>query len=106
MGYLDIVHAQKEIILYLDKIAEKDAVIAADFPVYHGLIDKRAGYSSREYNVMGEGNEKEARADYLIFSSPGNFDSSKSATNNYTLLKKVKRPLATMYLYKKTEKDI
>ncbi|MCI5130880.1 MAG: phospholipid carrier-dependent glycosyltransferase [Candidatus Electrothrix sp. EH2] len=101
MGYLEIVEAQQEITARLDEIAGKDAVVAADFPVVHGLIDRRAGYSSREYNVVSCGKEA-ALAEYLVFS---NFDHCRPDEKQYTPLKEVKSSLTMMYLYKNTEKS-
>ncbi|WP_446007932.1 ArnT family glycosyltransferase [Candidatus Electrothrix sp.] len=100
MGYLEFVEAQQEITAHLDEIAGEDAVLAAEFPVIHGLIDRRAGYSIREYNVAGSG-KKAVEADYRIFSSPGNLDQSEPDVTKYVLLQKNISPLAKIFLYKK-----
>jgi 4-amino-4-deoxy-L-arabinose transferase-like glycosyltransferase len=106
MAYLDIVDAQKEITLYLNDIADNDALIVSDFPVYHGLTEKRAGYSNIEYDkVVGcEKKEKALQSDYLIFSSPGNLDHCKPDENKHVLLKKIKSSFAQISLYKNIEK--
>ena len=101
MGYLELVKAQQEITARLDEIAGEDAVVAADFPVFHGLIDRRAGYSSKEYKVVSCG-EKTVEAEYHIFSLPGNLDYCRPDRKQYMLIKQVKSPLTVMYLYKKS----
>lgn len=100
MGYMELVKAQQKITAHLDKIAKNDAIVAADFPVLQGLIDRRAGYSIREYRVAGHGKEA-VEADYLIFSSPGNLDHSNPNVTNYLLLQKNVSPLTRMLLYQK-----
>ncbi|MCI5145803.1 MAG: hypothetical protein D3923_09780, partial [Candidatus Electrothrix sp. AR3] len=105
MGYVDIVKAQHEIVFHLNEVSEEDDVIVADFPLYHGLIEPRAGYSRIKYKrVFGCGSEEAAQADYLLFSAPGNLDSCRPDNKKHTLLKKIKSPLVKMYLYKNTVK--
>lgn len=101
MGYLEIVTAQQEVTAHLDKIALNNNTISAEFPVLHGLIDRRAGYSTREYKVMGHDTEA-TKAEYYIFSSFSNSASCRPNENQYTLLKKIKSPLVTMCLLKNT----
>jgi 4-amino-4-deoxy-L-arabinose transferase-like glycosyltransferase len=98
MGYADIVAAQQNIVTRLNQHADASAIIGADFPVAHGLMDKRAGYSAFSYEtVLGCGNNK---ADYVITSS---FDDCKPAATAL-LLQEVKTRLASMRLYKNTVK--
>ncbi|MCI5207448.1 MAG: phospholipid carrier-dependent glycosyltransferase [Candidatus Electrothrix sp. ATG2] len=100
MGYLEIVSAQQEITAQLDQVAEEHTIVAADFPVFHGLLDRRVGYSTREYRVVGNGKEV-AEAEYHIFSSPGNLDHSKPDVEKYILLQKITSSRTQMFLYKR-----
>lgn len=98
MGYADIVAAQKEIVTRLNQQADASAIIGADFPVAHGLMDKRAGYSAFNYEtVLGCGSSE---ADYVITTS---FDHCKPDATTM-LLQEVKTSLASMRLYKNTAK--
>lgn len=106
MGYMEMVSAQQKIISSLNEVAEENAIIAAEFPVVNGLIDKRNGYSIKKYNtVVACCDEETAQAEYLVFSMPGNLDHCRPDEKRYTLLKQVKSPLTTMYLYKNTVKS-
>lgn len=102
MSYLDMVKSQKDVTSYLNTVADDTSRIISDFPVYHGLIDKRSGYSTLDYqNVDGCGGEKNLqRVDFLIFSSPGNLEFCKPDVHRHMLLKKFKSSFANFYLYK------
>lgn len=98
MGYADIVAAQKEIVTQLNQQADAAAIIGADFPVAHGLMDKRAGYSAFNYETVLGCDSSEA--DYVITTS---FDHCRPSATT-TLLQEVKTSLASMQLYKNTAK--
>ncbi len=105
MSYIDIVDAQKELTSYLNTVADAHSKIISDFPVYHGLIEKRSGYSTVEYEEIAGCSSKEdlPQADYLIFSHPGNLESCKPDKQKHELLKKTQSPFAKFFLYKNVE---
>lgn len=98
MSYADIVVAQKEIIMRLNQQADASAIIGADFPVAHGLMDKRAGYSAFSYETVLSCSSSEA--DYVITSS---FDHCKPDAGTI-LLQESKTSLVSIQLYKNTLK--
>jgi hypothetical protein len=96
MNYADIVAAQQEIITELNQHAGPDTTVGAVFPVYHALIDKRAGSSAFDYaRVVGCG-DKEAR--YVIFSS---LDDCRKDSRGMTLLQERKNIVSITQLYKR-----
>uniref|UniRef100_UPI0040577915 ArnT family glycosyltransferase n=1 Tax=Candidatus Electronema sp. TaxID=2698783 RepID=UPI0040577915 len=96
MNYADIVAAQQEIITELNQHAGPDTTVGAVFPVYHALLDKRAGSSAFDYaRVVGCG-DKEAR--YIIFSS---LDDCRKDDRGMTLLQERKNAISVTQLYQR-----
>ncbi|HSN23036.1 MAG TPA: glycosyltransferase family 39 protein [Methylomicrobium sp.] len=96
MSYADIAAAHQEIIAALNEQAGSDTVVGAAFPVYHGLLDKRAGYSAFAYeNVVSCGSQE---AHYVVFSS---LDDCKKDGRGMTLVQKRKDPISATWLYKR-----
>ncbi len=96
MSYADIAAAQQEVIAELNQHAGPDTAIGAAFPVYHALLDKRAGSSAFDYTrVVGCG-DKEAR--YVIFSS---LDGCRKDSRGMTLLQERKNAVSMTQLYKR-----
>lgn len=96
MNYFDIVAAQQEIVAELNKHADYDTAVGAAFPVYHGLIDKRAGYSAFDYTNVVSCGDKEAR--YVILSS---LDDCRKDSKGMTMLHERKTAVSVIQLYKK-----
>lgn len=96
MSYADIAAAQQEIIAELNQHADPDTAVGAAFPVYHALLDKRAGSSAFDYaRVVGCGDKE---ANYIIFSS---LDDCKKYSRGMTLLQERKNAVSVTQLYKK-----
>lgn len=98
MNYADIVAAQQEIITELNQHAGPDTTVGAVFPVYHALLDKRAGYSAFDYKKVVDCGDKEAH--YVIFSS---LDDCRKDRKGLNLLQKRKDSISTTYLYMRNE---
>ncbi len=96
MSYADITAAQQEIIAALNEHAAPDTAVGAAFPVYHGLLDKRAGYSAFAYKKVVGCGDKEAR--YVIFSS---LDDCRKDSRGMTLLQERKNAVSMTQLYKR-----
>jgi len=96
MSYADIVAAQQEIIAELNQHAGPDTAVGAAFPVYHALIDKRAGYSAVNYTRIVGCGDKEAR--HVILSS---LDDCRKDRRGMTLLQERKNAVSVTQLYKK-----
>jgi hypothetical protein len=96
MNYADIVAAHQEIIAELNQHAGPDTVVGAAFPIYHALLDKRAGYSAFDYTKIVGCGDKEAR--YVIFSS---LDDCKKDSREMTLLQERKDAVSATQLYKR-----
>ncbi|WP_417911871.1 ArnT family glycosyltransferase [Candidatus Electronema sp. TJ] len=96
MSYADIAAAQQEIIAALNEHAAPDTAVGAAFPVYHGLLDKRAGYSTFAYKKVVGCGDKEAR--YVIFSS---LDDCRKDSRGMTLLQERKNAVSMTQLYKR-----
>jgi 4-amino-4-deoxy-L-arabinose transferase-like glycosyltransferase len=106
MSYLDDIKAQQEITAFVDENIDLSNTIACGFPVYFGLVENRAGYSTINHsNVFNcSNNELTGKADFFIFSSAGDMPSCKPDGREYTVVKKFKSSFSEFYLYRRGEK--
>ncbi len=96
MNYADIIAAHQKIIAGLNQHTGPDDPVGAAFPVYHALLDKRAGYSAFDYtNIVGCGDKK---AHYVIFSS---LDDCKKNNKGMPLLQEQQDNISVTQLYKR-----
>lgn len=74
MSYLDYVHFQKDLTLFLEKQEDwKDGlIITCNFPLNFSFGDKRYGFSSKNYNIEMH-SEVEKDSEYIIITNPGSW---------------------------------
>jgi hypothetical protein len=102
MSYIDIVASQQKIVEKLSESATPYSVVISDFPVYHGLVDRRTGYSDKNFKNVITFNEltPTLQADYIISASMGNMVHCKVDKSRYHAVREEKTPLAEFILYK------